>query len=89
MDEFDHGAMTFERLGVGMLLLPGAPGGDPRPKSGEAKSPEATEQNGEEAHRAKGPGTQIRLGERRRKPNIYKNESTDLRDSTSYAVGLV
>jgi hypothetical protein len=47
--------------------------------SGKAKSPEATEQNGEEAHRAESPGAQIRsgLGKRRRRPNYQNIESTD------------
>ena len=35
----------------------------PVAKSGEAKSPEATEQNGEEAHRAEGLRVQISLGD--------------------------
>jgi hypothetical protein len=50
---------------------------DPGPMSGKAKSPEATEQNGEEAHRAESPGAQIRSGERRRKPSYQNIESTD------------
>ena len=35
----------------------------PGPKSGEAKSPEATEQNGEEAHRAEGLREKISLSD--------------------------
>ena len=54
MSGYDHGAVISERLGVGMWLWPGTQGGDPGPKSGEAKSPGATEQNAEEAHRARG-----------------------------------
>ena len=45
-----------------MWLWPGAPRGDTRPQAKGAKSPGAKEQNAEEAHRARGPGTQIRLG---------------------------
>ena len=53
----DHRAVVSERLGVGMLLWPGAScqghqEETPGPKPGEAKSPETTEQNEGEAHRA-------------------------------------
>ena len=59
---YDYRTMTSECLGVGMWLWPGAPRGDTRPQAKGAKSPGAKEQNAEEAHRARGPGTQIRLG---------------------------
>ena len=60
----------------------------PVAKSGEAKSPEATEQNGEEAHRAEGLRAQISLGERRRKPNYLINRKYGSTESTSYAVSV-
>ena len=45
-----------------MVMARGTQRGGTRPQAKEAKSPGAKEQTAEEAHRARGPGTQIRLG---------------------------